>query len=82
MPSPVPSPGLTRLAETLQVDVDRLAHLDRLGDARIDSFATLVTGAQARDAQSIEAGLQETLRFVPRLLRGTAKKLLFPGDAG
>jgi hypothetical protein len=56
--------------------------MDRLGDARIDSFATLVAEAQARDAQSIEAGLLETLRFVPRPLRRTAKKLLFPGDGG
>lgn len=78
----MPSPALTRLAASLQVDVGRLDHMDRLGDARIDSFATLVAEAQARDAQSIEAGLLETLRFVPRPLRRTAKKLLFPGDGG
>ena len=76
----MPSPALSRLADHLDVDVARLAHLDRLEESRIDAFATLVAAAQARDARSIEDGLQQTLRFVPRLLRGRAKKLLFPED--
>ena len=76
----MPSPALARLADHLDVDVDRLAHLDRLDESRIDAFATLVAEAQARDARAIEDGLQQTLRFVPRLLRGRAKKLLFPED--
>jgi hypothetical protein len=74
----VPSSSLLRLAAALGVDVDRVQHLERLGDPVIDGFSDIVVRAHERDAQAIESGLQGTLRFVPRLLRGRAAKLLFP----
>ena len=80
MAVPEPSAPLARLADRLQVDPDRLAFLDRLDAPAVESFATLVEDAMHRDEQAIEEGLQETLRFVPRLLRGRAKKMLFPED--
>jgi len=75
-----PSPALTHLAQRLQVDVDGIAFLARLEDPAVERLDALVAQAQARDAQAIDEGLQQTLRFVPRLLRGRAKKMLFPED--
>jgi hypothetical protein len=77
---PDPSAPLARLADRLQVDPDRLAFLDRLDEPAVEEFATQVEEAMDRDQRAIEEGLQETLRFVPRLLRGRAKKMLFPED--
>jgi hypothetical protein len=77
---PEPSAPLSRLAERLQVDTDRIAFLERLGAPAIAELDTLLGNARARDERAIEDGLQETLRFVPRLLRGRAKKMLFPED--
>jgi hypothetical protein len=77
---PEPSAALHDLAERLQVDPERIGFLGRLGEPAVEGFASLLADAQARDGQAIEAGLQETLRFVPRLLRGRAKKMLFPED--
>ena len=80
VPPPEPSPALDALADRLGVDVARVAHLDRLGAPALDEFTALVARAEERDGQEIEEGFQETLRFVPRLLRGRVKKLLFPED--
>jgi hypothetical protein len=77
---PEPSPVLRRLADRLDVGVDRIVHLERLGDPVIEELDALVGRAQSRDEQEIEEGFQQTLRFVPRLLRGRVKKLLFPED--
>lgn len=73
-----PSPALTKLAERLQVPPDRLSALDRLDPATVDAFADVVRQAQERDEAEIEKALQETLGFVPRILRGRVKKMLFP----
>jgi hypothetical protein len=77
---PEPSTALSGLAEQLKVDVDRIAHLERLGDPVLEGFSALVGRAVERDGREIEEGFQKTLRFVPRLLRGRAKKMLFPED--
>ena len=75
---PVPTPALSRLAERLQVDPEQLSRLERLDESTLDGFAEVVGRAQERDEAEIEQALQETLRFVPRILRGRVKKMLFP----
>ena len=77
---PDPSPALSGLADRLHVGVERIGHLERLGEAVLEEFGALVGRAQERDEREIEEGFQQTLRFVPRLLRGRVKKLLFPED--
>ncbi len=79
---PPPSPALTLLADRMHVPADRIAHLDRLDEAMLGEFAELLGRAQERDGTEIEEALQQTLRFVPRLLRGRAQKILFPEDHG
>lgn len=75
-----PSAALTALADRLHVGVERILHLERLGEPVLEEFGALVRRAQTRDEQEIEEGFQQTLRFVPRLLRGRVKKMLFPED--
>lgn len=77
---PEPSAALSELAERLHVGVERIVHLERLGVHALEEFGALVGRAQSRDEQEIEEGFHQTLRFVPRLLRGRVKKLLFPED--
>ena len=77
---PEPSAALSALADRLHVGVERIVHLERLGAPALDELEALVGRAQARDEQEIEDGFQQTLRLVPRLLRGRVKKLLFPED--
>jgi hypothetical protein len=71
---------LRGLADRLDVDVERIAHLERLGDPALGELEALVGRVQAQDEQEIEDGFQQTLRLVPRLLRGRVTKLLFPED--
>ena len=78
---PEPSLALAALAERLHTDVDSVLPLDRLDEQTLTAFDALVAAAQARDEAAIEAGLQEALRFVPRLLRGRAAKMLFPEES-
>ena len=80
MTTPQPSPALDALAGRLHVDVERVAHLGRLGETTLQQLTDLVGSAQARDDQAIEEALQQTVRFVPKLLRGRAKKMLFPEE--
>ncbi len=77
---PPPSAALDHLAERLHVDAERIAHLERLGTPALEELEALVGRAQDRDGQEIEDGFQQTLRFVPRLLRGRVQKLLFAED--
>lgn len=77
---PTPSPALSSLAETLRTEPHELTHLDRLGPDALYRLETLVLAAASRDAEAIDEALQQTLRILPRILRGRAKKLLFPEE--
>lgn len=70
---------LDRLAQRLRVTP---AALDMLEDAAREDVETLdaaVAHAMAEEDQAFDKALEDALRFVPRILRGAAAKLLFPG---
>lgn len=75
------SPALTRLAETLDADEAELSELSALDDAALERLRDLVAGAIVREEAAVDDALQATLRFLPRPLRGRAKKMLFPEDS-
>jgi hypothetical protein len=67
------------LSADLAVAPERLDVLRRFSPPEQRVIADAV--AQARQAQTVELdnALRRALRFVPRVLRGRAAKLLFPG---
>lgn len=70
--------ALTDLADTLRVAPEELGFLHDLDDASFARLDALVSTAVARDSAAIDEGLEKTLAFVPRLLRGRVRKLLMP----
>ena len=74
------APALTRLAEVLDTDPAQLGELSALDDATLERLREVVAGAVGREEAAVDAALQATLRFLPRPLRGRAKKMLFPED--
>ena len=70
---------LDSLARRLGVDPRRLAPLRAAGAADIRRVDAAVERAMEDEDRAFDAALTDALRFVPRLLRGTAQKLLFPG---
>jgi len=73
------SEGLTRIAATLGISEERLAPLSAYDEEQLRHFDDLIKEALTAEDKAFDAGLEEALRFVPRLLRGAAKGLLFPG---
>jgi len=71
--------GLGRVAATLGVPEETLAPLAAYDEVELQRLDELVRAALSAEDRAFEAGLEEALRFVPRLLRGAAKGLLFPG---
>lgn len=67
------------LAAVLGVNSSQLAVLDRHGEREVVALTSGIRQALDRDDREVEAGMTQALRFVPGLLRGTAKKLLFGG---
>jgi hypothetical protein len=51
--------------------------LEVLSAAEMQTLAGLLAAAKARQAQELEQGLEESLNFVPRLMRGPVRKILF-----
>ena len=51
--------------------------LEALSAAELQTLAGLLADAKARQAQELEQGLEESLNFVPRLMRGPVRKILF-----
>jgi len=41
------------------------------------AFADVIRDAKARQSQELEAAVEQSLGVVPRLLRGTIRKILF-----
>lgn len=70
---------VSRLAGRLGVQPTRLAPFETYDAAQLDHLETAVGRAMDAEDKAFDAALEEALRFVPRLLRGTAQKLLFPG---
>lgn len=51
--------------------------LEELSGKELQKLADLLAAAKARQAQELEEGVQESLDFVPRLMRGSVRKILF-----
>ena len=71
--------ALDTLAAHLRVPTDALAALSAYDDERIGALDALIQKAFEDEDRSFDSALEEALRFVPRLLRPAAKKLLFGG---
>ncbi len=72
------SAGLHRLAELLDTDVSELAYLEPLDEEAVGQLHRLVHDSLAAEDERVQDALQATMRYLPRPLRGRAKKLLFP----
>lgn len=69
------------VAALLEVPAAEVAFLHRLDGADLDRLHDVVAGTLEREGRAIDEALGATVRFLPRPLRGRAKKLLFPGGA-
>ena len=49
-------------------------------EADLARLHDVVAGSLEREGEAIDEALQATMRFLPRPLRGRAKKMLFPGE--
>ena len=68
------------LAALMEVPRSEVAFLDRLDEADLARLHDVVAGSLEREGEAIDEALQATMRFLPRPLRGRAKKMLFPGE--
>ena len=75
------SEPLDSLAERLGVPRSRLAALDACSPADLTVLDDLVAATFATEDAAVAAGLDGTVRAVPRPLRGRARSLIFPEDA-
>lgn len=73
------SDGLRRLADDLDTHVGDLDYLSPLDDSALAQLHTLLQRSLEAEDRRVQDALQATMRFLPRPLRGRAKKLLFPG---
>ncbi|MGI8801640.1 MAG: hypothetical protein ACR2KV_05620 [Solirubrobacteraceae bacterium] len=51
--------------------------LDELTEEELNGFAEILRVAKRRQSQQLEGAVEEALDIVPRLLRGTVRKMLF-----
>ena len=70
-----------RVAGRLGVAPSRLAALDQFAEADLDRLHAAVVDAIDRQTRELDIALERSLSFIPALLRGRARKLLF-GDSG
>ncbi len=69
---------LQELARTLGVEVADIGYLSDLEASVVRRLDAAVATTVATEEAAIDEALQRTLRFLPRLLRGPAKAVLFP----
>lgn len=74
------SPSADDLAALLEVPAGEVAFLDRLDREDLTRLHEVVAATLEREGRAIDEALEATVRFLPRPLRGRAKKLLFPGE--
>lgn len=53
------------------------AGFERLSDEQLLALADLVQDARARGQAELRDGVEDSLNFVPRLMRGSVRKILF-----
>jgi len=51
--------------------------LELLSARDLTALADLLHDAKARQAQDLDEGVEDSLNFVPRLMRGPVRKILF-----
>ncbi len=71
--------AVSALADRLGVPESRLTALAEYDASQIATLEQAVATAMREEDAAFDAALDEALRFVPRLLRGAARGLLFPG---
>ena len=76
----MPDPELTRLSTTLGVAPAELQMLAGLPGNEVGALADAVRTALDAQRTEIDESLEHALGFIPRPLRGRARKLLFPAD--
>jgi hypothetical protein len=75
-----PDTTVEDLADLLEVRPGDVSFLSKLDEAELARLHDVVAGSLDREGQAIDEALQATMRFLPRPLRGRAKKMLFPGE--
>lgn len=73
---------LDSLAATLGVSPSRLAPFASYEGRQLAALDALITATMTAEDKAFDAALEEALGFVPRLLRPTAKRMLFGGGRG
>ena len=53
------------------------AGLEALSAAELQKLAELLRAAKKRQARALAEGVEDSLEFVPRLMRGPVRKILF-----
>ncbi len=66
-------PPQQRLAETLERPADEFEAFARLRPAELDLLADAVVETGRRQQAALHRAVEESLRYVPALLRGTVK---------
>ena len=51
--------------------------LTQLGDEQLLALADLLQDAKARGQEELREGVEDSLSFVPRLMRGPVRRILF-----
>lgn len=51
--------------------------LEQLSDEQLLALADLLQDAKARGQEELHDGVEDSLNFVPRLMRGSVRKILF-----
>ncbi|MFT4286417.1 hypothetical protein [Nocardioides sp.] len=70
---------LASLANRIGVTEQQLSPFRAYAPDELGRLDTAVARAMTDEDVAFDKALDEALRFVPKLLRGTAQKLLFPG---
>lgn len=71
--------ALEKLAERLRVPVEEVPALTAYDDEQAAAYLATVERAMAREEHALTDAIEESLGYVPRLLRPAAKKLLGGG---
>ena len=72
---------IDELGAQLSIPADRLEVLQRFTDAQVQALSAAVAHAARTQHREIDDALERAVAFVPKLLRGRARKLLFPDGA-
>jgi hypothetical protein len=75
----MPDRAVARLSAQLGVPLAGLAALERFSDDQVAVISAAVQVALETHRRELDESLEKAIGFVPRLLRGRARKLLLPG---